>query len=730
MSPAGITLYIGGLLNKVRSMGKRKTLLQLFVVSLVSLYFELLIIRWLSSEIRIFAYFKNIPLMACLFGLGLGMALPTGRFDLRRFFPFGLMIIVSLVSLAEPLHLVHITFLNPMDHYLIGDFVKTGFQDTPLNRTLLFVKGLLVLTGVFYLIAFTFMSIGQRLAELFDQLPALIAYSINVAASLCGVLLFSLVSFFGWPPYIWLLIGIAACLPYFKKFDQLLALCACLAIAYAFTNHQAIWSPYYRLSMDAVQLAADRGHPSAKYGYNINVNYDSIEGAYDNSKQFLHSLTDKQLRGTADYYDTPYTALGDAPRSVLILAAGTGNDVAAALRHGALDIDAVEIDPQIAKIGCKLHPEAPYANTKVHLIVDDARAYMERTNKRYDLIVFGYLDSHTAFSSMSSLRLDNYVYTKESFAAAAKLLKPKGIISVTFYYLNWWQLAHVFKALEAGTSMAPSGVFSPMGNGPTLLVGSDLDKSQIASCGLKPFSIDAAANDWGFTRTEWSKICETTDDWPFLFLKNRSVSWTYAVGLLFTLMLGYGLVGACFGKYADDDSGRVMFLLGAAFMLIETKSVTQMGLLLGTTWVVNAAVIAVILLMILGANILYLQTKFSNIKIYFALLVVALAANFFLPIGMLGGLNVFERTLIGSVLLASPLFFAAMIFARVFSQAANPSKALGMNLLGALVGGVLEYLSMIFGVNSLNMLAALLYAAAFLYWLKWSRYQLVNPDRA
>ena len=49
---------------------------------------------------------------------------------------------------------------------------------------------------------------------------------------------------------------------------------------------------------------------------------------------------------------------------------------------------------------------------------------------------------------MSSLRLDNYVYTKESFADAYKLLKPEGQMSVTFYYLTWWQLAHVYRALE------------------------------------------------------------------------------------------------------------------------------------------------------------------------------------------------------------------------------------------------------------------------------------------
>ena len=159
-------------------------------------------------------------------------------------------------------------------------------------------------------------------------------------------------------------------------------------------------------------LDGDSGHPPFKYGSNINVNYDTIEGAYDNRPSVLASLTPAQRAKTADYYDTPYLALGDGPRSVLVLAAGTGNDVAAALRHGATDVDCVEIDPYIANLGKEIHPEKPYNDPRVHIIVDDARAYLRRCQKHYDLIVFAYLDSHSAFSSMSSIRLDNYVYTQ------------------------------------------------------------------------------------------------------------------------------------------------------------------------------------------------------------------------------------------------------------------------------------------------------------------------------
>jgi len=44
----------------------------LVLSSVLGLYLELMLIRWISSEIRIFAYFKNFVLIACFLGFGLG----------------------------------------------------------------------------------------------------------------------------------------------------------------------------------------------------------------------------------------------------------------------------------------------------------------------------------------------------------------------------------------------------------------------------------------------------------------------------------------------------------------------------------------------------------------------------------------------------------------------------------------------------------------------------------
>jgi hypothetical protein len=184
---------------------------------------------------------------------------------------------------------------------------------------------------------------------------------------------------------------------------------------------------------------------------------------------------------------------------------------------------------------------------------------------------------------------------------------------------------------------------------------------------------------------------------------------------MMTLMLGWSLVGRCFGKFATDAPGKVMFFLGAAFMLVETKSIVQMGLIAGTTWLVNSTVIAAVLLMILFANMLQMKCNFKNFKVLFAFLFGTLIMNYIIPVSSLNALAAESRLFAGGLLLGAPFFFAAIIFAAAFSRMKDPSKALGMNLLGTLFGGALEYLSLATGTNALNGLAILLYAIAFFY---------------
>jgi spermidine synthase len=80
-------------------------------------------------------------------------------------------------------------------------------------------------------------------------------------------------------------------------------------------------------------------------------------------------------------YHVPYRTLTKAPRRVLVLGAGTGNDVAVALDEGAEQIDAVEIDPVILQLGRKFHPDHPYDSSKVRIFNTDARSYLNHTTE-------------------------------------------------------------------------------------------------------------------------------------------------------------------------------------------------------------------------------------------------------------------------------------------------------------------------------------------------------------
>ena len=77
------------------------------------------------------------------------------------------------------------------------------------------------------------------------------------------------------------------------------------------------------------------------------------------------------------HYNLPFRFKPTIHR-MLIVGAGTGNNAAAALRHRVEQIDCVEIDPQIYALGKELHPEHPYDSPRVHMIVNDARAFYKQ----------------------------------------------------------------------------------------------------------------------------------------------------------------------------------------------------------------------------------------------------------------------------------------------------------------------------------------------------------------
>ena len=159
---------------------------------------------------------------------------------------------------------------------------------------------------------------------------------------------------------------------------------------------------------------------------------------------------------------------------------------------------------------------------------------------------------------------------------------------------------------------------------------------------------------------------------------------------------------------------RDLFLLGAAFLLLETKSVTGFALLFGTTWVVNALVFVGVLLAVLAAVEVTRRWPTPPLPVMYGVLLGGLALAWLVPSSWLLSLPIGPRALVAITIAFLPIFAANVIFAKRFADTADPTLAFGTNLLGAMVGGCLEYLASLFGYDALLILAAVLYLGAYL----------------
>jgi len=386
---------------------------------------------------------------------------------------------------------------------------------------------------------------------------------------------------------------------------------------------------------------------------------------------------------------------------VLVVGAGTGNDVAGALRAGAEHVTAVEIDPEILQLGRELHPEHPYADSsKVTIVVDDARAFFQRDTGKYDLIVFGLLDSHTLFASASSVRLDNFVYTLQSLQEARRLLSDGGLLALSFGAPpeSKWVDERLFRNLTDVFGHTPQAYEYPSTDILFLIRQSPVTEPLVANPLVTP------RPDYVYR----ADLAPVTDDWPYLYLNNPGLPVTYII-----MIIGIALISVLLTRRALPDFRQwspFFFLMGAAFFLLETKSITEMALLFGSTWMVNAAVIAAILVMILLANALVETTKLENPLPIYILLGLSLLFNYLVPSSSFLGWNTALRVPLAALAQALPLFFAGIIFAVAFRGTKSIETALGSNMVGAVLGGLCEYASLVLGIRILILIAFGFYA--------------------
>ena len=676
-----------------------RNLFLLFASSFLTLYFELVIIRYLSTEVRVFAYLKNLALIASFFGIGYGMMLGRIPKNLKRWFPLIAASLLLLTFFASALRLTHIPV--PFQDYQMYGETRWGVPWSG-NWFILWYLGklleyVIVVPGFMYLIVGFFTVFGGLVGEQLATVRPLLGYGVNLAGSLAGILTFTAICFLGPPPFVWIFLGFVVALPFFLRERWTNVAFALIICVMAIPQPHTYWSPYDRITLEEVPPPSGWPHPAA---YFLNVNHDYHQTIMNLSPQFVEQFPNVEPNHTLrPNYELPYRVVSN-PGRVLVVGAGTGNDVATALRHGATHVDAVEIDPTIFHLGQKYHPERPYDSPKVTVHINDARAFFKTAKEKYDLIVFGYLDSHTLLTSMSSIRLDNYVYTVESFREARDLLRENGTLVLSCASGHTFLSDRLFATLASAFGTPPRAYFNPYeGFGVAFVEGRGKDSNAVTD--FPEISKELEAHR--------AVTILATDHWPFLFLVTRTVPASILVVLALFLYFAVGMLHRNLSfRFLADGQNLHLFFLGAGFMLLETKGITELSLLFGSTWVVNAVVIAAFLIMGLLANSLVVVWSVPRHMAYIALFLL-LVMGTFIPYSLLDALPTIEKVAAAGFLVGLPVFFSGLVFSRSFRDVAHPSQALGVNLLGAVVGGALENLVMIGGTPILGGLAIALY---------------------
>lgn len=704
------------------------------LVTMVSLLLELIMIRWLASVFPVFSFFKNFTLLACFLGLGAGYAVAEKQ-------PCAPALVLPMLALFVGV----ITLLR----YDIGAttdlFAGLPMQEQTsisismdkLDWAALFQQSvpLYLLLGMsFVLCACICYPVGQLCGKLLGSTDALKAYGLNLAGSIVGVMVLFVMSLFWLPPVIWFMAVGGTLLFFVLARDKgppvgVASFCLLLAVLSwpVQTEVQRIYSPYQLLE----RMTRSDG---LMYMLSGGAYYQKVFNFSDSNRG--HEA--EEYRHVRAYYEFPFN-FKTKPERVAIVGAGSGNDVAAALRMGASHVDAIEIDPAIAFLGKINHPEHPYDDPRVTLSINDARNFFRTTHQQYDLIIYGVLDSHTSLSHASNLRVDSYVYTREGITEAFKLLKPDGVMSIAFALPNeslGFKLSHILQGIPgAGKPLA-------------VRVGYDTKTTTafITQKGHDVMLPDAKAfAAFGFTDVSdyfaqaYSAESIPTDDWPFFYMIKRTYPTSYMIALGMVLLLSYMFVRKTIGWTEPIERSYLpFFFLGAGFMLVETKAITELGLHLGGTWFVIAATIIMVLIMAFLANLMVQRKLVPRTGLAYAGLLASLLVGYFSARNheLIAFSSPLASLIVSCVLLTIPLFFSGIVFSTLIGKPnVNISTALAYNLMGALFGGLMEYNSMYFGFAFLYLLAIGFYflAWAFSFDLSavWTRrLNVVSQDSA
>ncbi|MDA0635854.1 spermidine synthase [Nonomuraea sp. MCN248] len=645
---------------------------RLILASAFMLFLELALIRWTGSNIVHLSYFTNFVLLGSFLGIGLGF-LRVGRTTAQPYYSPVVLFGLVMVVLVFP-----VTVDRDTEGVLYWTSLSTVGPPAWISLPVVFCAAALVLMGP-----------AELVGRCFPELPRLEAYRYDLIGSLTGIAVFTALSFLSAPPVVWGVLAAAAygvlLVPRPRAAYLGLVTVPSLAVVGLLLAETltagALWSPYYKVTHRQFEQL---GVPVTDIAVNGVPHQQAVPAA-------------ARLQWEAQY-GLPYQRAAARPDDVLIVGAGSGTDVAIALSKGARRVDAVEIDPKLRELGGSAHPDKPYADPRVTTHVTDGRAFLEQTDRTYDLILFALPDSLTLVSGASSLRLESYLFTEEAMRAARERLKPGGAFSMYNYYRESWLVDRLAATAQRAFGHAPCvDVVSTTGHQAVITAATTPDAQRCAA----PWAGAAAGTP-----------PPADDDRPFLYLKDRTIPSLYLITLGLILAVSLLAVRVVAGPYRRMRPYADLFLLGVAFLLLETKSVTGFALLFGTTWVVNAIVFAGVLVAVLAAVEVTRRFRTPPLTVMYGVLFAGLLLAWLVPDAWLLSLPVPVRAVAAVVVAFLPIFAANVVFAKRFADTADATTSFGANLLGAMVGGCLEYLALVIGYQALLLVAGVLYLGA------------------
>src|SRR5262245_56653437 len=666
---------------------RSRALLRLFQASFSILFLELVLIRWVPSYMRLFGYFTNFVLLGSLLGAGIGIMTHRGSRLRLPSFPILLLALVAIVLWKQ--YTLNLPSTEELFYGAAAHSSEENYWVIPL---------------IFGLVVLVFVPLGKELGALLASLPPLVAYGVDIGGSLIGIAAFTTLSLLSLPPVWWFAVFFLVGWSLVGKKWRYLSIPAALLVLYCTwtAGRNDIWSPYYRITVQArtgggsIISVNNIGHQEASPG-----------------------------RFREGFYHRAYELFGPhAFKRVLIIGAGSGTDVSVALANGVVHVDSVEIDPRLYELGRQLHPDHPYADPRVSVHIDDGRAFLRKSQDRYDLIIFALTDSLRLTSSHAALRLESFLLTEESLRSARAHLSDQGLLVLYNYYRQDWSVEELAAMRNAALGKPPYvTVYGAWGRAAAIMTGprlSSLPPGLATAYQMPPATPPTPharipALGAGLMAGD-ATLKPASDDWPFFYLVKPGVSGVYLWAILVILVVAVAIGAVLVPAKAIRRFDWHFFFLGAAFMLLETRSLVTFALLFGTTWMVNALVFFAILSSVLAAVLMNARLKLRRVGWLYAVLFALLALNYAIPVRALldiGSSTV--RYLLASVFAFAPIFVANVVFSRSFRDTAEADTAFASNLLGIAVGGVVEYAALATGTQALLIPVMAFYAAALFF---------------